>query len=49
MIHSSGRVGTLLGNTRNNWRFKDEKIPTLPFSFTAVVSSLKRVFAWVCG
>jgi len=50
MICINGRGGLNLTAVHQNWRFKDNTFPTrAPISYTAVVASLKRVFAWICG
>lgn len=49
MIITSSKTATVITSGMTNAKIKDSKIPTIPISFTAVVSSLKRVFAWVCG
>jgi len=50
MIYISGRGGLNLNISHQNWRFKDATFPTrAPISYTVIVTSLKRVFAWVCG
>lgn len=49
MIYSSSRQSTVVTSSGAYMRFKDSKVPTIPISYTAVVASLKRVFAWVCG
>lgn len=50
MIILNGRGGVGISNSHQNWRFNDYTYPTrAPISYTAVVSSLKRVFAWICG